>query len=134
MKKRKDCFLAVNKPIDRAATIVIVMLVVTTLAWILSLSFEHSYEFVNQYGHTVEIYGYGIYAHDSYVKAPLFIGADVTRLFCLVPLFVYSWLRYRKNGDAASELSLISVYAVALYYAASLCLGCFSIFVRYGWI
>ena len=35
---------------------------ITTICGILSMNFEYAHDFVNQYGHTVKIFGYGIYA------------------------------------------------------------------------
>lgn len=113
MKKRKD-YLAI---------VTIVLLVITSVAGILSLNFNHSYEFINQYGHSVQIYGYGIYAFDTYFQAPISIGTDIGILLILVPLYIYTYIRYLRKGDKASQLKLISLYAVALYYAISITFG-----------
>ena len=59
----------------------------------------------------------GIYANDSYFKAPISIGTDFCILFVLVPLFLYTYLQYQKRADMISEMKLIAVYAVAFYYA-----------------
>lgn len=108
---------------DPLAVMTILLLMVTTIPGILSLDFSHSYDFINQYGQKVSIYGYGIYAFDSYFKAPIAIGTDICVLFVLVPLFIYTYIHYRRRDDPISELKLISVYAVALYYAASISFG-----------
>jgi hypothetical protein len=44
-------------------------------------------------------------------------------LVILVPMFLYAYINYVKRNDKVSELKLISVYAVAFYYAASLAFG-----------
>lgn len=108
---------------DFWAVITMVLMLITTVAGILSLNFNYSYEFTNQYGHTVTIYGYGIYAFDTYFQAPVSIGTDYCILFILIPMFLYTYIIYRKGNDSISELKLISVYAVALYYAASISFG-----------
>ena len=113
MKKRKDYI----------AIITIILLCVTTISGILSLNFSHAYDVVNQYGQTVSLYGYGIYAFDTYFKAPISIGTDFCILFVLVPMFLSTYMKYRTKNDAVSELKLISVYAVAFYYAASMAFG-----------
>jgi len=113
MSKRKDLL----------AIVTIMLLIATSITGILSMNFTHSYDFVNQYGHTVEIYGYGIYAYDSFFQAPLSIGADICMLVILVPMFLFAYINYVKRNDKVSELKLISVYAVAFYYAASLAFG-----------
>ena len=49
----------------------IVLLIIISLAGVLSIDFSHAYEITNQYGHIVEVYGYGIYAHDSFFQATI---------------------------------------------------------------
>lgn len=112
-----------KKKNDIWAIITILCMCVTSITGILSMNFEYAYDFVNQYGQTVKIFGYGIYANDSYFKAPISIGTDFCILFALVPLFVYTYLFYRKNSNVISEIKLISVYAVAFYYGASIAFG-----------
>lgn len=113
MKKRKD-YLTLA---------VIIMLIITSLAGVLSMDFSQAHDFVNQYGQTVSIYGYGIYAFDTYFKAPISIGTDFCILFMFVPMFIYTYVKYLKNQDDVNELKLISVYGVSLYYSASIAFG-----------
>lgn len=113
MSKKKDVW----------AIITMLCMCVTSVTGILSMNFQHAYDIVNQYGDTVKIFGYGIYAHDSYFKAPIFIGTDFCILFVLIPWFLYTYLQYRRKNDRYTELKLISVYAVAFYYAASVAFG-----------
>ncbi len=112
-----------SKRNDNLVILIIVLLFITTIAGLLSLNFNRSYEFVNQYGHQVAIYGYGIYANDSYFQAPISIGTDLCMLLFVTPMFLISYLKYNQKGDVVSELKLISVYAVVFYYAASIALG-----------
>lgn len=112
-----------NKKKDFLAIVTMLCMCITTICGILSMNFEYAHDFVNQYGHTVKIFGYGIYANDSYFKAPISIGTDFCILFVLVPLFFYTYVQYRKKADTISEMKLISVYAVAFYYAASIAFG-----------
>lgn len=113
-----------NKKNDIWAIVTMICMCVTTICGILSMKFDYAHDFINQYGHTVKIFGYGIYANDSYFKAPISIGTDFCILSVLVPLFFYTYLQYRKKADMISEIKLISVYAVAFYYAASIAFGC----------
>lgn len=108
---------------DYCAIISMICMCVTSICGILSMRFNYGYDFVNQYGKTVKIFGYGIYANDSYFKAPIFIGTDFCILFVLIPMFLYTYIQYIKLNDTVSELKLISVYAVTLYYAASMAFG-----------
>lgn len=108
---------------DYLAIITIVLVFVTSMAGLLSINFTKEYDFVNQYGHTVEMYGYGIYANDTYFQAPISIGTDICTLFVGVPLFIFAYMNYSKKGDVVSRLKLISIYAAVFYYAASLSFG-----------
>lgn len=112
-----------NKKKDILAIVTMINMCVTSICGILSMNFEYAHDFINQYGHTVKIFGYGIYANDSYFKAPISIGTDFCILFVLVPLFLYTYLQYQKRADLVSEMKLISVYAVVFYYAASIAFG-----------
>lgn len=112
-----------NKKKDFLAIVTMLCMCITTICGILSMNFEYAHDFINQYGHTVKIFGYGIYANDSYFKAPISIGTDFCILFVLVPMFLYTYMQYQKKADMISEIKLISVYAVAFYYAASIAFG-----------
>jgi hypothetical protein len=113
MSKRKD-YLAI---------ITICLLAISSIVGICSFSTSHTYEFTNMYGHTVQVYGYGIYAHDTVLQAATSIGTDIAILLLVVPMFIIFYMSYSKKGDKISELRLISLYAVALYYAASAAFG-----------
>lgn len=113
MNKRKDWF----------AVVTILLMCITTISGILSINFSHAYNFLNQYGQSVSIYGYGVYKFDSYFKAPISIGTDFCILFVLVPMFIYTYIQYHRSNDSIAELKLISVYAVVFYYAASISFG-----------
>ncbi len=108
---------------DYLAIITIVLVFVTSMAGLLSINFTKAYDFVNQYGHTVEMYGYGIYANDTYFQAPISIGTDICTLFVGVPMFIFAYINFLKRGDVISRLKLISIYAAVFYYAASLAFG-----------
>lgn len=112
-----------HKKTDYFAIIVMICICVTSICGILSMRFDYAYDFVNQYGHVVKIFGYGIYANDSYFKATISIGTDFCILFVLFPMFFSTYMQYRKKDDTLSEIKLISVYAVAFYYAASIAFG-----------
>ena len=99
------------------------LLCITSLAGILSMDFTHKYEFINQYGHVVEMYGYGIYAHDTYFNAPISIGTDFNVLLVIIPMFLYIYWQYQRTGSKVAELKLISMYSITFYYAASLAFG-----------
>lgn len=89
------------------------------------LSFKLGYDFVtvNQYADNIKMFGYGIYAHDSFFKAPIFIGSDATMLFIIVPLMIWAMFQDVKHASNKSKLILISIVSVVLYYASSIAFG-----------
>lgn len=113
MKYKKD-FLSI---------VSILLLIIIAGTGVISMDFSKSFDITNQYGDVVKMYGTGIYAHDSFLKAPIFIGTDFCILLVLVPLFIYSLWRNRIERSNKSMIKLLSVYAVAFYYAASISFG-----------
>lgn len=103
--------------------ITIILLIAVSLAGALSLDFTKSFDAVNQYGETVKMYGSGIYARDTYFKAPISIGADFAVLLILVPAFIFTLVKKLKKRETKSDLNLLALFAVAFYYAASVSLG-----------
>lgn len=108
---------------DILSIVIMALLIIISMAGIMSLDFTKSYEVTNQFGNQVMMYGAGIYAHDSYIKAPIFIGTDICILLILVPLLLRAYLQNKKEASDKSRLKLLSVYAVAFYYAASISFG-----------
>lgn len=112
-----------KREIDYLAMTTIFLLCITSIAGVLAMDFSKSYEVINQYGDTVRMFGNGLYAHDSYFKAPIQIGADWCVLLVLVPLFLYTMLKYIKEDSDSTRLQMMSVYSVAFYFSASSALG-----------
>ena len=112
-----------QRKIDLLSVVTILLLCITSIAGILSMDFTKSYEFINQYGDSVLIYGAGLYQHDSYFKAPLSIGTDFSILFLLVPLFIHCCRMHQTHQSTSTKLKLISIYGLSLYYAASIAFG-----------
>ena len=103
--------------------IIILLLITVSLCGVLSLDFSNAWSYINQYGDEVKLFGSGIYKDDSYFKAPIFIGSDLCVLFFLVPLFVISVIKDLRASTAKTQLRLVSIEAISLYYAVSLCIG-----------
>ena len=103
--------------------IIILLLITVSLCGVLSLDFSNAWSYINQYGDEVKLFGSGIYKDDSYFKAPIFIGSDLCVLFFLVPLFVISVIKDLRASTAKTQLRLVSIEALSLYYAVSLCIG-----------
>lgn len=102
---------------------IIMLLIIISVAGLLSFRTDRSYEIINQYGDTVRIFGNGIYAHDSYFKAPIFIGSDCTVLFIVVPMLIAALIKEINNRTVKSKLFLTAIIGTVLYYAASIAFG-----------
>ncbi|WP_315118267.1 hypothetical protein [uncultured Clostridium sp.] len=103
--------------------ICLLLLFVITITGACSFSTSQTYEVVNQYGDTVKLWGSGVYAHDSYFRAPIFIGSDITMLIIVIPFMIASLIREIKHRTLKTQLSLISYMGVVFYYATSIAFG-----------
>lgn len=74
------------------------------------------------YEEPIKMFGNGIYAHESYFKAPIQKGTDAVTLFICVPLFLYVTVLLKKDNFKLKlfHLGLLSYF---LYNAASLAFG-----------
>lgn len=107
--------------IQVSAILILVLLAIITLSGMLSFSTQHKYVVTNLYGQSVEIYGYGVYQHDSYFKAPILIGSDWAMLLMVVPLIGYYAFKGIKTLQAKSNL--FPILGIVLYYAFSISFG-----------
>lgn len=103
--------------------IIILLLLLITISGICSFDATCSYEFINQYGNHVRMWGAGIYAHDSYFKAPIFIGSDLTILVFVIPLALVNFHKIRKEESIENHICCFGTLSVLLYYSASLAFG-----------
>lgn len=77
------------------------------------------YTYTTLYGETVQIYGQGLYDHDTVFSAGASQGADAVALFVDLPLLAVSFVLYRR-GSLRGGFLLASALAYYLYYGASL--------------
>lgn len=118
MKKLKSLSL-----LDTLIILQILLLVIITIAGIFSFSTEHIYEITNRYGDLVKIYGYGIYANDSLLMAPIFIGTDYAVLFAVIPMQIITLILNRQYRSTKTKLFTMSLIATVCYYATSIVFG-----------
>lgn len=116
MNKRKPLF----KVLD---ILIVILLLIVTIIGICSFNTSHSYGFMNQYGDNIKMWGAGIYAHDSYFKAPIFIGTDISILLFVVPLSLVTFLRTWKEQSVENYICSFGIVSLLLYYSASLAFG-----------
>ncbi|MES2766982.1 MAG: hypothetical protein V4642_13995 [Bacteroidota bacterium] len=81
------------------------------------------YDFKNQYGDIVRIYGSGLYANDSFFRAPIFRGTDFTVFFIACPLLFVALLLDVFKNTLKTRLLLTSLIGCVLYYATSITFG-----------
>ncbi len=108
---------------DFLTLLIILLLAVITLTGVTSFQTDSSYVISNQYEQDVRIFGSGIYAHDSYFKAPILIGSDLAMLLFAVPALIIALIRKVRRADIPSKLFHTATLAAVLYYAASLAFG-----------
>lgn len=116
MNNTKQAFSILN-------VLILLLLLIVTICGICSFNAACSYEAVNQYGETIRIWGAGIYAHDSYFKAPIFIGSDFTILICVLPLVIVTFFRIKKVSAIEYDIRMFGILSLLLYYSASQCFG-----------
>ncbi len=103
--------------------VTILLVMVVTITGILSFDPGQSYYAMNQYGESIRIWGSGIYSHDSFFKAPIHIGTDITVLFVVVPLTLCSFTKYRKEQSVERYIQNFGYISLLLYYSACLAFG-----------
>lgn len=103
--------------------VIILLLIIIATVGFISFHTDSSYFVKNQYGDDVRIFGAGIYSHDSYFRAPIFIGSDATMLFLTVPLLVFALVVEIKNRTEKAKLLLNALLGMVLYYSASIAFG-----------
>lgn len=114
---KKDIVL----PILNVTTII--LLLITTTCGIFSFDTTRSYEIINQYGDKIKMWGSGIYAHDSFFKAPIFIGSDFTILVFVMPMAIVILWKMRKEQCTEYLVRSFGIWCALLYYSASLSFG-----------
>lgn len=77
------------------------------------------YTFSTLYGEMVQIYGQGLYEHDTIFSAGASQDADLVALFVALPLLLISFALYRRDSLIGGFLLTIEL-AYYLYYSASL--------------
>ncbi|WP_156939863.1 hypothetical protein [Clostridium lundense] len=112
-----------NKSLYILTFLIIILGILVSVTGLLYTTGGKSFDFVNQYGDTVKIYGNGLYARDSYFMAPIFRGTDFTIICFAIPTLIVSLILDMKNKKLKNRLFLISVISLFTYYSASIAFG-----------
>lgn len=112
-----------NKILHLVTFLIIVLGILTSAIGLLYTTGGEAFNFVNQYGDTVKIYGDGLYAGDSYFKATLSRGTDFTIICIAIPLLIIALIQDMKKKTLKNRLFLMSVISVFTYYSACIAFG-----------
>lgn len=103
-----------NSTLHWLILLVAVLAIITAGFGLFSQDGDGPFTFTTVYGDTVEIYGQGIYRHDSSFVAALFKGTDAVTLFVGIPLLLVGYLSYRR-GSPRGSIFLIGIFLYFLY-------------------
>lgn len=103
--------------------LIIVLSSLTSATGLLYTTGGQAFNFINQYGNTVRIYGDGLYAHDSYFMAAIFRGTDFAVIFFAIPILIIALVLDIKRKNIKSRLFLTSVISFFTYYSTSIAFG-----------
>jgi hypothetical protein len=102
---------------------ILVLAVITSGFGLFYTTEGQPFDFVNQYGDTVKIYGNGIYENDSYFMAQIFKGTDCLVLFLAIPILIIALIIDIKNNSVKTKLFLTAMTVFFLYYSLSCAIG-----------
>jgi len=111
-----------QKSISILSIVIIVLAIITSSVGLFWVDDGDSFFVENVNGDTVEIFGNGLYAHESCFKAPIDKGTDAIILFIVLPLFFVTVLLLKKNLLRVKLLHL-GLLSCLLYYSASIAFG-----------
>jgi hypothetical protein len=105
-------------PILLTSVVAMVLLLIASLAGILSNDGGQPYEFASVRDEMVDVYGgQGLYRYDSVYKAAMFRGFDWANLVIVLPLFVLGSILYRR-GRVMGQLLLAALFTYLAYIYA----------------
>lgn len=103
-----------NPALDWLIPLIIILALVAASIGLFSQGGDGAFSFSTVYGDTVEIYGQGIYRHDTSFVAALFKGTDAITLFVSLPLLLVGYVSYRR-GSLRGSIFLIGMLLYFLY-------------------
>ena len=112
-----------NKVLHILSVFIILLAMATSGLGLFYKTDGEPYNFINQYGDTVRIYGNGIYKNDSYFMAPIHRGTDFTIFIFVIPLLIFAVIADMKKNTLKTKLFLTSIVSFFLYYATSISFG-----------
>lgn len=103
-----------NSALNWLVPLIAVLAIIIAGVGLFSQSGDGAFQFRTVYGDMVEIYGQGVYRHDSSFVAALFKGTDAVTLFAGIPLLLTGYWLYRR-GSLRGGIFLIGILLYFLY-------------------
>jgi hypothetical protein len=104
-----------TSPLLILSILAMILLLISSVAGIVSDDGGRPYHFTSLRGESVEIYGgQGLYQYDNTLKAVIFRGFDWVNLILVLPLFVVGIYRYRR-GQLRGRLLLAALFIYLAY-------------------
>jgi hypothetical protein len=111
-----------NKALNVLVPVLILAALLVTCTGLFSQGGPGPFTVTSLHGKEVQLYGQGIYAFDSYFRAPITRGTDAVTLFAALPLLILAFLKYRK-GSLKGAFFLTGILTYFIYNSASMALG-----------
>jgi hypothetical protein len=112
-----------DKSIYIITIIIIALGIITSAIGLLYTTGGKPFDFINQYGDAVKIYGDGLYKNDSYFRAPIFRGTDLTIICVAIPMLITALIFDIKKKTIKNRMFLVSAISVFTYYSTSIAFG-----------
>lgn len=103
-----------NSALNWLVPLIAVLAIIIAGVGLFSQGGDGEFPFRTVYGDMVEIYGQGVYRHDSSFVAALFKGTDAVTLFAGIPLLLTGYWLYRR-GSLRGGIFLIGMLLYFLY-------------------
>lgn len=100
-----------------------ILSLITTVIGVFYTTGGEAFDVANIYGKTIKMWGDGIYKYDSYFKAPLSRGTDLSMLLVSIPILILALLQDIRKATMKTRVFLLSLVGIFIYYAASYSLG-----------
>ncbi|WKZ40380.1 MAG: hypothetical protein QY328_19145 [Anaerolineales bacterium] len=87
-----------NSALNWLVPLIAVLAIIIAGVGLFSQGGDGAFQFRTVYGDMVEVYGQGVYRHDSSFVAALFKGTDAVTLFAGIPLLLTGYWLYRRDS------------------------------------